>query len=128
MHPRRIEFLRTTFERDREIAALYHTYRHEHHSKRSDPFWEETAPTLLPNPIVKDPRAVGIMVVTDPPNQLSLHHAHVTVRSSVFPRIQFPENAEYARMEDSLYGALLVAHNVPMACLTNALSLYTFGP
>jgi glycosyltransferase involved in cell wall biosynthesis len=126
MHPRRIEFLHAVLEARTDIDVLYHNYSYEPESARYDPFWTEDAWAIHPASMVKDPRAVGIMVRTDPPNQVAHHHAHVTVRSHVGSRFQFPEDARYARLEDSMYGALLVAHAVPMACLTNRLSRYIF--
>lgn len=128
VHPKRTAFLRSTFAEHPDIEVLYHNYTYDQQAKRYDPFREEESPALLPNKLVKDPKAVGIMVLTDPPNQISHHHAHVTVRRSVFQKFQFPENPQYARMEDSLYGAVLVANQFSVACLQNTLSRYLFGP
>ena len=127
MHPKRIEYIRGAFENRLDISALYHGYSYDHASKRHDPFWEVGPANLLPNKLVKDPKAVGIMALTDPPNQFEHHHAHVTVRSDIFSHFMFPEHPQYTRLEDSVYGALLVASNVPMAFLSNVLSRYIFG-
>lgn len=127
MHPKRIEFLRHTLETRPDVSAVYHGYSWEHVSKRGDPFWEEESPRPLPNPMVKDPNAVGIMVATDPPNQYEHHHAHVTIRRAVFDLFRFPESWDSYRKEDSLYGAFLVAHAVPVLFLNNKLSRYIFN-
>lgn len=127
MHPRRIEFVRNTFDMRKDVDAVYHNYSYEPQSSRNQPFWDEPTLIVHPGKFVKDPNAVGIMVLTNPPNQLQHHHAHVTIRSSVFRRIQFPENPNFARMEDSVFGAILVANSVPMVYLENKLSRYMYG-
>jgi glycosyltransferase involved in cell wall biosynthesis len=127
MHPRRLEFLCDIFEKRPDIACVYHTHVHDHISKRNDPFWEEPVMNPLPNPMVKDPKAVGLMVLTDPPNQYEHHHAHVTVRKPVFDRLTFDEDWRFYRMEDSVYGVKLLNNNIPMLFLNNRLTRYIFN-
>lgn len=127
MHPKRIEFVANTLQARSDISAVYHDYVYEDASKRYDPFWEESSPNPLPNPMIKDPNAFGIIVSSDPPNQYSHHHAQVTVRSSVFSMLKFDESWGSYRKEDSLYGATLLKYNVPCLYLHNKLSRYIFN-
>lgn len=123
MHPRRIEFLLAMFEQRPDISAIYHDYQTDHVSRRSDPFWEETEPRPLPNKLVKDPVHYGIMVETV---NHPIHHAQVTVRNRVFNVFKFDEDWSVYRAEDSMYGALLITHEVPALYLHNKLSRYIF--
>jgi glycosyltransferase involved in cell wall biosynthesis len=127
MHPRRIELLLETFQKYPDISVVYHNYSHDHISARENPFWEEPELKVLPNKLVKDPIAHGLMVLTDPLRQYGHHHAHVTVRREVFDTFKFDEDWSAYRIEDSTYGALLFANNVPMLYLHNKLSRYTYN-
>lgn len=123
MHPRRIEFLLAMFEQRPDISVIFHDYQTDHVSTRMEPFWEEVEPRPLPNPIVKDPERIGIMLV---PNEYPIHHAHLTVRKPVFNLFKFDEDWSVYRTEDSVYAATLILHNVPALYLNNKLTRYIF--
>lgn len=127
MHPKRIEYLCNAFESRPDIAAVYHSYSYEHVSKRDNPFWDEPVMNPLPNPMIKDPKAAGLMVLANPPPQYEHHHAHVTVRKPVFDSLKFDEDWRYYRMEDSVYGVKLLNNNIPMLFLNNRLTRYIFN-
>lgn len=128
MHPRRLEFLVKAFEDHPDVYAVYHGYSWEPRARRSEPFWEEPEACPLSAAMVKDPKAVGIMVETTPPNLYEHHHAHVTVRDRLWKVFQFDENWAQNRKEDSVYGATLVANDVKCMYLHNKLSRYFYGP
>jgi glycosyltransferase involved in cell wall biosynthesis len=127
MHPKRIEYLCKAFESRPDIDVVYHNYLYNHVSKRNDPFWDEPEFNPLPNPMVKNPAAVGLMVLTNPPGQYEHHHAHVTLRKAVFDRLKFDEEWRFYRMEDSIYGVKLLNNNIPMLFLNNRLTRYIFN-
>ena len=112
------------FEQRPDISVIYHDYLYQHVSTRNDPFWEEEAPNPLPNKIVKDPHQIGIKVE---PGNYPFHHAHVTVRKGIFAVFKFDEDWSVYRAEDSVYGALLIKHDVPALYLHNKLSRYIFN-
>jgi glycosyltransferase involved in cell wall biosynthesis len=126
LHPKRLEFVCAAFAMRPDLGAVYHDYRYEHIPRRDDPFWEEPSPRLLSAPLVKDPKAMGLMVLSDPPYQYSHHHAHVTVTARVASVLRFDESNEVRGREDSLYGALLVDYDVPCGYLNNKLTRYLF--
>jgi glycosyltransferase involved in cell wall biosynthesis len=126
MHPKRLEFLCDVFEKRPDIAGVYHSYVHDHVSKRNDPFWEEPEINPLPYKIIKDPRSVGLRVECSTV-EYPIHHAHVTLRRDVFARIRFNEDWNVYRLEDSVYGATLVENNVPLLYLNNQLTRYIFN-
>lgn len=125
-HPNRHAFVHAAFASRPDIQAVYHDYAWVPKSTRNDPFWEEPDARPLSAPFVKDPNAVGIMVLSTPPNLYTHHHAHVTVRRSLWNLFRFDERPVQNRQEDSVYGATLIAHEIPCLYLHNKLSRYFF--
>lgn len=127
MHPRRIEFLLQAFETRPDISAVYHDYKFENVSMREQPFWEEPIAIPISQKIVKDPNPNAHGAVVEGRSDYGFHHAHVTVRSTVFSIFKFNEDWKYNRIEDSVYAVTLVTNDVPCLYLKNKLSRYSFN-
>ena len=87
MHPRRLEFVKNVFLDHPEVEAVYHGYDHKDLSQKDVPFEVVETPHLFLNQVVANPNFVGISL-----GDYHIHHAHVTLRKSVFDRFQFDEN------------------------------------
>ena len=113
MHPKRLEYV---LEALKVYEAVYHSYTpvHTHVAK----FQEYSAPILLEG-VRTDPSIWGVKV-----DGYLLHHAHVSVRKSIFDKFQFDESPEHYRREDSVYGRTLHDSGVRIGFLTNKLSNY----
>jgi hypothetical protein len=126
MHPQRIELVKNVFLEHPEVEAVYHTYDHIKIEQRDNPYSTiQEAPEVILNEITSIPNWVGIRVRNT--DSYNVHHAHVTVRKSVFDRIKFNESPRYKYMEDSLYASDLVNNGVNVAFLNSALTRYTMN-
>jgi glycosyltransferase involved in cell wall biosynthesis len=123
IHPRKIEYVINTFQ-EKDVDVVYHTFVNEHISN----YCNEFNPTFVINSndyrIVKDPIHVGIMIDRDS-NIYPLHHSHISIRKDVFDKIKFPEDQKYYRMEDSIYGVMLLEKSIKMAFIHYPLTRYT---
>lgn len=122
MHPSRLEYICQAF-REGPYQAIYHGYTWEDARCYNDPFPPADPYQLVSDPILPDKNAVGLLVGD---GTHALHHAHVTVRRSVFARFTFDESWGAYRKEDSLYGRTLAENGVPLGFLANKLSRYIF--
>lgn len=106
MHPKRIAYVRDAFEQT-GCDVVYHGFLrlHRHHS-----------PT--------EPADLGPLDVSRTP--CHIHAGHVSVRSSLFRRIQFDERPSAWRQEDSLYKKRLIAEGVSIAYVSNPLTYYLY--
>lgn len=124
MHPSRLEYIMRAF-REGPFHAIYHNYALEPITAYTNPFEPAEPYTLVSEPIISNPTAIGILVEK---TGYPIHHAHVTVRRDVFSRFKFDERWEVYRMEDSLYGKTLVESGVSLGYLANKLTRYIFTP
>lgn len=117
MHPRRLEYIQFVFSNHPSIDVVYHSY-----SRGLDyphTFESIDQPTLLLNVIEPNPDAWGVRVSTSP-----LHHAHVSMRRSIFETFKFDESSDHAFREDSVYAKKLLEHGIRPAYIENPLSHY----
>jgi glycosyltransferase involved in cell wall biosynthesis len=122
MHPRRIEAILQAFTLTTK-DVFYHGYSYETSDHRLDTFPEIDQFIIDKYKMLNDPKGVGVMV--DNPNY-SQHHAHVSVRKNVLDTVKFREEHEFYRMEDSIFGNDLLAHNISIGHISNNLSRYLY--
>jgi glycosyltransferase involved in cell wall biosynthesis len=106
MHPKRIAYLRDAFEQS-GCDAVYHGFVRLH---------RDHLPT--------EHADLGPLDVSRTPCDVMA--AHVTVRSSLFRRIQFDERPSSWRQEDTVYRKQLIADGVSVAYVSNPLTYYLY--
>lgn len=113
MHPLRLAY---AMEALKTYEAVYHSYRRvdAHNVAFAHP-----GEISIKEGLTTRSDILGLALDNYP-----IHHAHVTMRKSLFDRIQFDERPDYYRLEDSIYGRVLYEAGVKMAYLTNTLSHY----
>ena len=117
MHPRRLEYIHSVFADHPSVDVVYHSYsRGLDYPHTFEPIEHMN---LLFDVIEPNPDAWGVRVTTSP-----LHHAHVSMRRSLFERFKFDESSEHAFREDSVYARTLLEHGVKPAYIENPLSHY----
>lgn len=130
VHPQRIGFLKTAFADHPEIEAIYHSYESGPVSCRTDPFLPVGSPGLVRTFARKpyshlNPYNVGLYIENDPSSEI--HHAHVTVRRSLFDRFKFDETPQFKYSEDSRYATTLFTNGVSLGYLASPLTRYISG-
>jgi glycosyltransferase involved in cell wall biosynthesis len=125
MHPQRLEYVKEVFLNNPSVGAVYHAYEVTPLADRNLSLLTHDAPDLSPNSIVQNPGGLGVVVQNEPATLL--HHAHVTVRASVFSNVKFDESPRYKYLEDSIYASSLVSNQVGLAYLRNKLTRYISG-
>jgi hypothetical protein len=106
MHPKRIAYIRDAFEQS-GCDVVYHGFLRLH---------RDHIPT--------EPADIGPLDVSRTPRDI--HAGHVSVRPSLFRRIQFDERPSAWRQEDSLYKTRLIAEGVSIAYVSNPLTYYLY--
>jgi hypothetical protein len=119
MHPKRIEFLLHVIKKYPNTSAIYHSYKNDNIRFRDDPFWEEIEPNIIEDITPDYKRGMGILAEEYP-----IHHAHVTIKKSVFSLFKFDEHPLSYKVEDSEYAYMLAEHGIPIVFLNNQLSRY----
>jgi hypothetical protein len=118
-HPLRNEYVRDAFLENPSVDAVYHGYTCVHPSHRSSPFEPLSPPDLVLGQTVPNSIGMGILVGSN-----HIHHAHCTVRKSVFDSFKFDEHPMFKYSEDSVYAHTLASHGVNIGYLANPLSRY----
>jgi hypothetical protein len=113
MHPLRLAYV---LEGLKDYEAVYHSYGRvsAHNVPFADPGEVDINDRLATRHDV-----LGLALDNYP-----IHHAHVSVRRSLFDRMKFDERPEHYRQEDSIYGRDLYNARVKLGFLTNTLSHY----
>ena len=115
-HPSRIEYIQNAFTESPSLDAIYHGYEI---AERDKPFQALDVPDLIQNQTIPNPDVLGIRVGT-----YNIHHAHLTVRRSVFDKFKFDERPEMKYREDSAYAHGLATRGVNIGYLANPLTHY----
>ena len=122
MHPRRIEAILQAFTLTTK-DVFYHGFSYETSDHRLDTFPDIDEFIIDKYKMLKDPKAVGLMVEShiDRPT-----HGHVSLRKKVLDIVKFREEPSFYGMEDSVFGADLIAHNISIGHISNNLSRYLY--
>lgn len=127
MYPERIEYVCETLGRGADVAL--HAYSR---SQTYDPNYQFPSAGGLKvssSSIVIDPNPWSLGIACDPPTGFPHHHAHLTIRRSVFLDFQFDESSEKERIEDSVYAREVVGcQRYKCVFIENTLSHYKFIP
>lgn len=116
-HPRRLEVVLGILKSNPWIDALYHSYVVSQDYNYT--FTEDDATSCI-LPMERNPRVWTNCKVAD----LSLHHAHVTIRNHVFQKLKFVEDAWATRMEDGIFARQLIEQGFTIRYVPFRLSLY----
>lgn len=129
MHSRRIEIIKYHMRSPR-VHAVYHSYilcgmkppADQPVTGRVEPVKWKVFPSVDPNLTARVVAMAGPIIFNKP---LSLHAAHVSVRSDVFRVLQFPLN-KY-RADDSEYIYILHINRLNMILLRDSLTFFRHG-
>lgn len=121
MHPRRLEYMLRAFE-ESKCDVIVHDYQWIKEGSNI-PFADEPVMNLTDDVIVKKPYEVGCMLEN---GEQPFHHAHLGITKEAFSKVQFPINAVFYRIEDSVYLGMLVDSQMKIRYLANKLSQYTY--
>ena len=107
MHPHRIQAIQETFRERADLQVLLHGY-----TDREEFDWESTS-LLAPSgyAVVEKEEICKSELRTrhQPHLDIFVHHAHVTVKRSIFKEFSYDESPEAYRKEDSLFVRDVVA-------------------
>ena len=108
MHPHRLEAIQEAFREHRDLRVLLHGY-----VESKDEFHWESKPMLTPSAyavVGKEEICKSELRSRHQPHlDLLVHHAHVTVKRTVFEEFSYDESPESYRIEDSLFVRDVVA-------------------